>query len=80
MNSNLNIINPKDWILVDEFIKNEKSLLYNVLPLIEKMSNEEKEFLNNKNWVLKLIDDPYELDIISELKLYNNDLFISRFI
>ena len=76
MNSNLNIINPKDWILVHEFIKNEKSLLYNVLPINENFSDEEKTFLNSKNWVLKLIDDPHELDIITQLKLYNNDLFL----
>jgi serine/threonine protein kinase len=78
MNSNSNIINPKDWILTDIFIKNDKSFLYNVLPIInENTSEEDKKILNNNKWVLKIIDDAYELNIINELKLYDNELIIN---
>lgn len=77
MLSNQHVINPKNWILVKTLIKNEKSLIYNILPIIDKNSSEEYQtFLSNKKWILKVTDDPYEIHIIEYLKMYDNELCI----
>jgi hypothetical protein len=77
MSSNSKIINPKNWIITDIFISNDKSLIYNVLPIInESTSEEDKLFLHDKKWVLKFTDDLNEIDQIYNLKIYDNNLCI----
>jgi len=77
MNYYPQIINPKDWILSTIFVRNDKSLLYNVLPIIDEYTLEEdKIILRSKKWILKLSDYPEELEVIKSLKLYENNLCI----
>jgi hypothetical protein len=77
MSSNSKIINPKNWIITDIFISNDKSHIYNVLPIInESTSEEDKLFLHDKKWILKFTDDINEIDQIYNLKIYNNNLCI----
>ena len=77
MTTNSKIINPKNWVITDIFISNDKSLIYNVLPLItETTSEEDKLSYKDKKWILKVTEDVNEIDQIYNLKMYNNNLCI----
>ena len=77
MNSNKSIINLKDWILLDLIFKNYKSFIYNIIPKKnDTLSEEDKKFLYKNKWVLKIADDPREINAITSLELYNNNLCI----
>ena len=77
MTTNSQIINPKNWVITDIFISNDKSFIYNVLPLINETSSEEdKLFHKDKKWILKVTEDVNEIDQIYNLKMYNNNLCI----